>query len=378
MDELHIFLKKYKNERQRPLENTTMLEFNDISIESALPNDNLFNLEPNSVKKLNKASIKSHYKMPSNDSFYKNGIISNIFFKDDITLEECKANPISHFSKMSCNRNWLLSFCLFSHYTININDSNSKLDFNKSKEVKILNTGSGNGGFITGMFYYFNSSSAMKQFNINWLCLDNNKKSIKFEELSRKYNFTDNIIHGFTNDSLIDHKNLMFIETMIENKYTNVNFIFNNIRPRMKGNKNKILLSLAFISIASLSKNGIMITKILEPEYWSTEFNNYLILLSLLFHKTEIFRFPVCKKNKSYYRYYLSGSFRKPLLYNTVLSRKIVYLLNHTEIEQAILLGDIIESKEIDEWKEKIINTQKKYTIISNPNEEIHKIINVM
>ena len=375
MDELHKFLKKYKNERQKGSDDISIIEFNNISLDAVLPNGNLFNLEPNTVKKIDN-DIKSHFKIQSNDSFYRNGIISNMYFKNDITLEECDFNLISEFSKISCNRDWLLSFCIFSRYTVNFSESDSKLDFNKSKEVKILITGSGNGGFITGMFYYFNSSSAMKQFNINWLCLDNNKKSIKFEEISRKYNFTDNIIHGFTNDSLIDHKNLMFIETMIENKYNNVNFIFNNIKPRMKSNKNKILLALAFISITSLSKNGIMITKILEPEYWSTEFNNYLILLSLLFHKTEVFRFPLCKKNKSYYSYYLAGSFRKPLLYNTVICRKIIYLLNHDEIEQAILLDDIITNTEIDEWKEKILDIQKKYNVITNPNEEIHKIIN--
>ena len=141
----------------------------------------------------------------------------------------------------------------------------------------------------------------------------------------------------------------------------------------MKNNKSKIMVSLAYLTLSTLSKSGLMITKILEPEYWDTCFINYILLFALIFNKTEIFRFPICKgkkgkKGKTTFKYYLVGSFRKTFLYNTLLCKKIIYILN---TEQTISFPDL----DIAEWKKKIHDIQSNYYIAENPNDAIYGII---
>ena len=364
MDELHKLFNKYKNNNVKPVKD--ILKLHDISLDLVIPSD-LFNAEITNIKTI----VKSNFKVQSEEKFYGNGIISNTFFN----LE------FNDFAKY-CDYDWLLSFAVFMQYFKIDNESvesNSKLELVKSHNIKLFVMGPGNGGFITGLHYFINNSSMaekniLKNYEINWFAMDYNEKKVaKFDKILNKFNFKDNILHGFVNDDLSNTNNLMYVESMLNNKFTNSNVIFNNIKPRMKNNKSKIMVSLAYLTLSTLSKSGLMITKILEPEYWDTCFINYLLLFALIFNKTEIFRFPICKgkkgkKGKTTFKYYLVGSFRKTFLYNTLLCKKIIYILN---TDQTIHFPDL----DIAEWKKKIHDIQSNYYIAENPNDAIYGII---
>jgi hypothetical protein len=354
-----------------------IIKLYDISIANTLPNNNLFDSEYHEIILFNKNYIKSTYKTSTNEKFYKNGFIENTFFnnKDD------EKNSIQKFSKKICYYNWLLSFNIFLHYT-----NNKKLDFIKNNNIRLLNMGNGKGDFITGMYYYYYTSNISKKipklsnFNINWAGIDINNKSsnsnyCKFSDLLKKYINPEcyDIIHFESNDDILEYKNFIDLKNTIDN----VNIIYNNIKPLADGKKNKIMLSVAILSIYTLDNNGIMITKILEPEYWDGSYIDYIILFSLIFTKTDIFRFPIYKKNKIYYRYYLIGCCKKNLIYNTIMGRKLMFLLYKNDIINPRLLSSIVECAEIDELKNKLNNIKNNYlSDIESPKVELHNNIN--
>lgn len=362
-------------------ETNKIIKLYDVSLKNTLPNNNIFDFESHEIILKNINSIKSNYKTKTNEKFYKNGVIENTFFnnKNDTKL-------IHKFSKKICYSNWLLSFNIFLHYT-----SNKKLDFIKTNKIRLLNIGNGRGDFITGMYYYFNTSNISKKipklqnFNINWACIDvnNNPENSQYFKFSNLLNHHINpecydIIHGESNDDILEYKNLLYLKNIIDNRFDNINIIYNNIKPHSDGKKNKIMLSIAILSLYTLNNNGLMITKILEPEYWDGSYIDYIILFSLIFNKTDIFRFPIYKKNKIYYQYYLIGCRKKNLIHNTIIGRKLMFLYNKNNIINPKLLSSISECVEIDELKQKLNNIKSIYLSdnIETPQMELHKNIN--
>jgi hypothetical protein len=401
MDELHKKLNKFKiksdiiNANEPKLQT---LEINDISLDGFLPNNKIFQLDPNKLKIKARHLIKSHFKTKTNDKYYKRGLIGNTFFnKPTISLNTSdggeKTRLMQWFSTSICGYNWLLSFNIFLHYTSLSQFQANTLDFIKTKEVRLLNIGNGDGGFISGMYYYFINSvrakttkgkNHLQQYDLKWIGFDinNNSTNSSFNNLIKKINTSIDpescdIIHGFTSDDILEYKNLMYIKTTVENKFGDVNFLYNNIKPRMLYKKNKIMLSILVLSLYVLNVNGLMVTKILEPEYWDDCFIDYLILVSLIFNKAEIFRFPVNKNKKTYYRYYLVGCGKKNLVYNSILGRKLMFVLNNDSIEHPKLISDIVECEEIHKWKQTIKSIQTSYINDStDPNIIIQKNIN--
>ena len=234
------------------------------------------------------------------------------------------------------------------------------------------------------MYYYFTNSNISKyipplrKYNISWAAFDKNNANADHNHKLNKFlsanidNSQFHIIHGFANDNIFDPKNLSVIKTMVENKFGRANIIYNNIKPRAKYPTNKIMLINAILSLSSLTTNGLLITKILEPEYWTGTFINYIILLAYLFNKTEIFRFPVCKNNTSYFRYYMACYHKKNLVYNGTICSKLMYALNQDDIEQPILVDSIISTDIIKLYIQKIENIQKKFMAVANPTEALH------
>lgn len=395
MDDLHQKIKKFKIREMSGSkdDDLNILNSNDISLANILPNTNLFHLEPNKLIIKDRSTVKSHFKIIHKEKFYKNGVIENMFFtQPEILLDDDNAqlNLVKYFSTKICDYNWLLSFNIFLYYS---NSPEYSFDFVKNNEVRLLNLGNGKGDFISGMYYYFTNSNIskitndtkhLKHYDIKWLGTDinNTNANIYFRKLSKllSTNIKDDtyhIIHGFSNDDILEYKNLMYIKTMVDNKLESINVLYNNIKPRMIYKKNKVLLSVAILSLYSLSNTGLMITKILEPEYWDGNFINYIVLFALIFNKTEIFRFPVYKNRKTYFRYYLSGCGKKHLIYNKILVRKLIFILQNDTIEQPKLLRSVIECDEINDWRKKILSIQKKYTsIIVNPTIHLQNNIN--
>lgn len=399
MDDLHKKLKKFKislelNDTHGV--NDDILQMHDVSLECILPNNKVFQLDPNKLVVKDRRLIKSHFKVNTDEKFYKNGVIDNMFFTQprislDYQKDDAKTWLLHYFSTHICGHNWLLSFNLFLHYTSLTNASS--LDFVKTKEVRLLNIGNGKGDFISGMYYYFlnsniskvnNETMHLRQYDLKWLGIDtdNNASNIHFRKFNKLLNTnvdpeTYDIIHGFATDDILEYKNLMYVKTMVDNKFGDVNVLYNNIKPRMVYKKSKIMLSIAILSLYSLNINGLMITKILEPEYWDSNFIDYLVLFSLIFNKTDIFRFPVNKKHKTYYRYYLVGCCKKNLVYNSILGRKLMFVLHNDNIEQPKLLSDITDCDEINKWKQRLLIIQSAYTsTIVNPTVELQKNIN--
>jgi hypothetical protein len=373
-----------------------ILNTNDISLTNALPDDNLFNLNSNKLLIKDRSLIKSHFKIKNNEKFYKSGLLKNMFFtqpdlfNNELDTDYDNLKLVKYFSTKICDYNWLLSFNIFLHYT---NTTKHSFDFVKNNEIRLLNLGNGKGDFISGMYYYFTNSNIskntrvakhLKHCDIKWIGIDinNTDTNIYFRKLVRLLSTnidkdTYHIIHGFLNDDILEYKNLMYVKTMIDNKMDSINVLYNNIKPRMTNKKNKILLSVAILSVYSLSNAGLMVTKILEPEYWDGEFINYLVLFALIFNKTEIFRFPVSKNNKTYFRYYLSGCCKKNVIHNKHIGRKLMYILQNYIIEQPKLLSSIIDCEEIIEWRKKILDIQKMYIeTTETPITQLHTNIN--
>ena len=392
--------------------NNIMLNIHDITLKECIPNSIIFSI--NSVESLEQTQTDkqtvSKYKIKTNEKFYRNGIIENTFFIKLKHLESsihnlqesnnCEKkrnyNNFKKFSTRLCDYNWLLSFNIFLYYT---NELNSRLDFVKTKNIRLLNIGNGRCGFISGLYYYLymsnksNNDNTLNQYYLKWIGFDinNNNSNSHFVKLSKLLDSLNpdsyKIIHGIINDDITDCKNLMYIKTLIENEFNDMNILYNNIKPRIsKSTSSGIMLSIIILSLYSLNSGGLMITKILEPESWDDNFINYLTVLALLFKQTKIFRFPVCKNHITYYRYYLFGYCKKKISYNNIVGMRFIHILNTvkppTYIQELnkdsnkdltpLLLNEINENEEIILWKQKILDIKTSYiNVISNPITEL-------
>jgi hypothetical protein len=224
------------------------------------------------------------------------------------------------------------------------------------------------------MQYFFTHSGSddsiyESSYEISWLGMDihpNNKFGLQCHE---------NIIHGFTCDNILLHSNLNHAKVIIENTFNKVNLLTNNIFPKLK--KNKVLVSIAILSLTVLQSNGVLLTRILNPEYWDSSFLHYILLFGMIFENVEIFRYPICKNKHVKYRYYLICHGKKHILYNSLVYRKLVMLLKKDETEKLVFLQNITDTTLINEWKEKILELQKIYINSSdNPQDDLNDIIN--
>lgn len=371
-----------------------------LSLNEVLPNGPFFKLTPNKVSDITKPELRSNNKVTTAELFYKNGIISDAFFTTpEVSLLETTDIDKSYlFAQKLCDYNWLLGYIICFHYSHIICKVNLKNPMSNTT-INVLNMGNGKGDFIAGIYYYFNHSKIssinhLKCYELDWLGVDieNTYEFLHFKKLNKYYKFkqtneplkTDrktsnsldgHILHGYVDDNLLNDNNVQYVKTTVENRFNKTNIIFNNIKPRMCNNKNKILLSVAMLS-TTLHKNGIMITKILEPEYWDKHFINYLLLFALIFESTEIFRFPVCKNGKGYFRYYLTCHTRKKMLYNNIIMIKLRSMLNNDNIEHPEIIDDLIQNENIKEWKDIVLQHQKLYlNSLVNPIDELHTII---
>lgn len=345
---LQQLIKKFKQDRQKEclLEKESVLNSIDVSINMVLPNSLLFEYDTlsNIDTFVDFTKLKSSHKSKTNESYYNNGILGNLY------------------KIHNCDYNWVLSYMIFNHYYHLFNNC-----------INCFHIGFGNGGFISGMEYFFANSKSINnvtygsKYEINWLGTD-----IKRTKFSAKHR--ENIIHGFKCDDLILYSNINHAKIIIENNMSKINLLTNNVIPNSK--KNKILISTAILALTVLSNDGLLLTRILNPEYWSSDFLNYILLFGMIFKNAEICRYPICKKSHIKYRYYLVCYKKKHTLHNSNIYRKMILLLRNNETERLIFLPDIVDNDEVKEWKNKIALLQQAYINSSdNPQDELNEIL---
>jgi hypothetical protein len=384
----------------------------DISLKSYIPNKTVFRYDDSVFDYVYKSETEESICIKRNfirttERFYRKGLIENVFFNKECILidpiisdtyesinnDKNQIKPTQKLATKLCDYNWLLSFNLMSIY---INELNSKLDFIQKKNIRLLNMGSGSCGFIGGIYYFLNNFVSLQQsishnlneYSFEWIGFDinNDPRNNGFLRLSKlidnvnyKSPFNYKLIHGNIETYMISE-----LRSLIECEFTDVNFIYNNIKPMLK---NTVLISVIILSVLTLNSKGIMITKIPEPELWDTSFINHIILISAIFKTTKIFKFPVCKNQKIYYRYYLVGQYKKTIAYNDLIGIRLVYMLKRYMDKKEkyqntmfnvvclkLLLDDIIDADELNEWHKKI--EVIKNINIDNLTIDLHKIIN--
>jgi hypothetical protein len=349
--QLQQLIKKFKHDRQQEylLEKESVLHNIDVSINTALPNSLLF--ECDTLSNINTfvdfAKLKSSHKIKTNELYYNNGILGNLY------------------NINNCDYNWVLSYVIFNQYHHLFNNS-----------INCFHIGFGNGGFISGMEYFFTNSKSLNDdiyesiYEINWLGTD-----IKHNKFSAKYR--ENIIHGFKCDDLILYNNLNHVKIIIENNMIKINLLTNNVIPNLKNNK--ILISTAILALTVLSNNGLLLTRIVNPEYWSGDFINYILLFGMIFKNMEICRYPICKKSHIKYRYYLICHKKKHILHNSNIHRRLILLLKNNDTEKLIFLSDVIDNDEVNAWKSKILLLQQTYINSSdNPRDDLNEILKLL
>lgn len=348
---LQHLIKKFKQDRQKEclLEKESVLNNINVSINMVLPNSLLFkcNTPFNIDNSIDFTKIKSNHKFKTNELYYNDGILGNLY------------------NVNNCDYNWVFSYVIFNQYHHLFNNC-----------INCFHIGFGNGGFISGMEYFFTNSKSLNDdiyestYEINWSGVD-----IKHNNFSAKYQ--ENIIHGFKCDNLILYSNLNHAKTIIENNMSKINLLTNNVTPNLK--KNKILISTAILALTVLSNTGLLLTRILNPEYWSGDFINYILLFGMIFKNMEICRYPICKKSYIKYRYYLICYKKKHILHNSNVYRKLLLLLRNDETEKLIFIDDVINTNEVKEWKSKILLLQQTYINSSdNPQDELNKILKLL
>jgi len=323
-----------------------IFQMNDISIIDVIPENNIFQINTTSE------NIFQINTMKTDTRFYKRGLIEDIMFEPCII--ETESDATNKISRKLCDHLWLFSFNLMSH----INKLNPKLDFNN---IKLLNTGNGKGGFIGGIFHFLNNK------DIDWIGVDlknnkNNSNYVKLKNTLDKYKCNYKLLCAdITDVSTISH-----VKKTIENQFNDVNFIYNNIKPSVINDR--IMIAVSALALYSLSPNGIFISRILEPPHWDTHFKDYLLLISLIFKKTNIVRFPSCNKKKVQYRYYIVGCSKKKLAYNNIVESRLMHILKKKKDTLTISLNNA-------EWDAKLNNIKTIYNKCSNPIDDLHDII---
>jgi hypothetical protein len=352
------------------------LGIKDISTEELIPRDIIF--ESDATESPEKMSLKSKFAMPTNEDFYSDGIIGNIFLDQQINDESEIAeapNKKLLFENFG-NHNWLVGFSFFLQYFRNMNGI-----LLENENIKILNVGNHNNGFIAGIHYYLFYSTANTQhtiFDVDWLGVDikNNNKHKCYKKLDaylkkNQRRIFDHIIHGLVDDDISQHKNFVYIQSIIANRFGLVHMLCNNIKP--KKNRKNILILFAILVMQTLHQDGCFLTKILEPEHWGFGFQNYLLLFSLIFHTSHIFRFPICRHKKIYFRYYFVGFCKKEVLYRDIIHKKLMnaYCSNKIQFSE-----NIWQMESIAQWRTRLMQIKSEYINQStNSQEMLYKII---
>lgn len=321
----------------------------DISLEVHLPNSLLFvECNKEKPKEKSKKGKKKKNRIKSNELFYGDGILGNLY------------------NLKKCDYNWFFGYLFFRQYNNLFKDFN----FTAENNIKCFHVGLGNGGFIIGMEYYFNELSKKKEgCDIQWLGIEKHLDNSFILEHKKNIIFLCITIYN----------NLNYVKNIIEDELNKIHLLTNHVVPKFK--KNKILISMAILSITILHSNGVLLTRILNLEDWDDDFLHYILLFGMIFENIQICRYPVCKKKYIRYRYYLICHGQKPILHVSNVYRKLVMLLKNNEIKNLLFLPNIIANDKIQKWKDNILTLpfplSNTYSYKDNPEEELNSLISL-
>jgi hypothetical protein len=254
--------------------------------------------------------VKSEFKSKTNTLYYGDGIIGNLY---DIE---------------NCDRNWVLGYFFIKENYISFKSN-----------IKCFLMGCGNCSFIDGINYFLKTtkySTYDKKYDVEWLGMDIIKKS--------NTKFNENIVDGYECNDLKLFDNLNHCKYCIENKFNKINLIFNDIKPNLKNNKT--LISASILSLSVLKNDGILLTKILAPEYWDDAFLHYILLFVMLFNDVKVVRYPINLNNYCLYNYYLMCTNKKIILHCSIIYRKLISILKRYDIDKLLFLQNIVTNKE--------------------------------
>jgi len=339
---LQNIIRQYK--KNNIVESEQLLNKLDLLTDINIPNSLLFNYEScdNEIlfnhtiqEGLDITHLNIKNKIRTNELYYGNGIIGNIHNIKD------------------CDYVWLLGYFFIRQYNEFFN-----------KNIKCFIMGDKNNSFVNGVKYY-SSIPINFTYEIDSLrmYLDNCDK-----------NPVTDVISGFKDNDLMTYSNLNQCKYMIEKKFDKINLIFNRIKPDAKNNK--ILVSVAILSITVLKKNGVLLTNILNPTFWNGNFLHSILLFIMIFDNVQIFRYPVCKKKYIAYKYYLVCHNRKTILHNSLFYRRLIMLLKSDETDKLLFLQNIIDDDCVKRCVDNILEARRYFiNNADNPEYELNKLI---
>jgi hypothetical protein len=343
-------LRKFKDDKA-DRDRVFPLLLNTISLELPLPKLHIFN-NPTAVEYDSIYETKDESELKTNECFYSDGILGNVYNIRD------------------CDKYWLLAFCTSAHFRGTFTD-----------EIKCFVMGYNSPTIINGLHHYCYNSNFGKDdhLELQWMGMGFNAHKVLISKENQI-----NILHGITQDDLCDRDNLLHVKRLVENKMGTINVLYNNISPR---SDHRILLSASALILTSMP-SGIFISKISNPKYWNDNFINYLLLFALLFNQTNICRFPVSTKKNKYsilsFQYFLICHDRKVILHKITAYRKILTYMKKCEILNSDILNfadGIVDTPDIEQWKMHVIEIKNKYIQVDqqdNPQINLCKIFDTI
>jgi len=337
----------------------------------------------------------------TNDVFYRRGILENVinekynninikFNIDDLEISDSLNNEqqqkhllkkvsmkadlykISSYleSYEMLDYNWLLGY-----YIMKYMKESKNIKFIKeitNNDLKLLIIGNKKNTFISGLHNYIQHNKI--SISMDWLSYDDGTGFVSLADKNIKRILKKKNIKP-VNDELFNYNNITNIKIQVENKFNNVNFIFNNVNPIT--NRKSLLLTILFC-ISILSKNGICLVKLISPHIWCDLYKSYIQLYSMFFYSVKIIKFPVCKNKKYFYNYFLIAHSKKKIVDINVLYKKItLYYLTpelkiikyNTDNSDTYIKQDIYAL--INEIQNKMINADIDIKILYNIIESI-------
>lgn len=328
----------------------------DVSNESVVSNKMLF--EADTPEKI----YNNQRRISTSEKFYNNGIIADMFFGEKNLSKIYK--KIYLFSRIFCNKDWLLIQTIFSQLNHPI--------FSQ-KNINVVSLGN-TPGIITGIYYYFMFSNINKTCenpvkNIKWHSMDVandehkplfSRFKIHYNNISPVHDIDNHIIKGFADDNIYNYNNYKLAKsTIFENDKPN---IIINTNPYYKA----ILLNMALA--LNTNKTVISINKLYDAPSWTDSYKKFIFLATIIYKECYLLKYPVCVKNQCYYEYYIVSCDVK----NTAFVEKI-----RNRIEHALATSEYI--KVVDEMIENthLYKRIEEYCFRNSqsPLDELHEII---
>lgn len=337
------------------------MQINCISLSEPIPDETIFDFieyQPLNIK------ITSKYVVRSTEKFYDRGIIE-LFIQDSSKLEN---RFDSNETINVINNNWLFAFIIMDNYYHILTGKS----ITNPIDINIVTIGDYNNGFILGVYYFLYLST----FSYDNKYLRNNKlKWFGFDKKNTEIDDNPNIIHGYPDDNIYNIKNYNMLKVCVIDKLYNINILYNNIKPiQTDVNSFNIILLYLILVLECLNKNGIFITRIIEPEYWKYIFSQYILLIAFIFKNVYILRIPISKNDTVYFEYYCVAYHKKKVSYTDVIKSRFLHTYRQNKFIK--IKSKIMDNEHIIKWIDNLYNINPSNPVDINAEDDLNDIIN--